>query len=430
MINPLETNMDVIVRTIKFQARSVDDLVRIRKTSLYWAEAIDTRVPDTWCNLLTFEIMEKFFHEANEYLIEISLLARKWYDTENNWSKLEFIPDVAKFHFTHKFIMTTNLDIARVFVEHGYVDEPLESNGVRISALYHACAGNSWDKIKYLLEAGAKSGDAIGVFASTVGHYVLNGKTDQDICQMFDLFLKNGGDVNVALHTLSTSANRFIIDYLIERGANVNYQSPTYGNTVLANSVTDPPTEKTRFLIERTSDAMLNALNKEGLTALDIAMTHRCFETAILLLKRGAKISRSRYVTSIRSFAFGNEDNQARFEALRLGLERGATISDNDLIFTTNFKLLRLLVEFYKKRNQDDWQSKLKVLYNTPIPNRTLSFPRRTLAHLTAILYEEKNIETLGLVIMCGADPSHVFDNIPRGTYGYASEERQVGEYL
>lgn len=99
---------------------------------------------------------------------------------------------------------------------------------------------------------------------------------------MYFIIIKNQRYILYKILYFRYLCNLQILNYLIEKGANVNAQN-TEGNTLIFESIYPNGTE-----ILLNSGALVNITNKKGQTALHNAAKRDDLATILLLLKYGA----------------------------------------------------------------------------------------------------------------------------------------------
>ena len=165
------------------------------------------------------------------------------------------------------------------------------------TALYQAAENGDMDAVRLLLDYGAdvNLGRETPLIAALYGD-----EYSKDNRAMVQLLLDNGADVHRCTDTglwsstmLAAVHHPECLPLLIEAGADINYVcrgiTDYYSYTALMWAAEDGVTESVKILLENGAD--IHAKNKNGRTALDLAMNNQHTEVVQLLQAAGAKNS-------------------------------------------------------------------------------------------------------------------------------------------
>ena len=148
------------------------------------------------------------------------------------------------------------------------------------TALYLAAGSNSLEKVTMLLHFGANPNIANHSGCGPLGKAARNGNKP-----MIDILIRAGAQLDTfkdaMLREAAKGGYHAIMQWLLEREANINGQSSSFGNTPLHKAVEYKQLRTVRFLLER--GAKTKAKNKQGDTPLDYALTISDHEITALL---------------------------------------------------------------------------------------------------------------------------------------------------
>lgn len=211
---------------------------------------------------------------------------------------------------------------------------------------YIAKSGHT-ETLDKLSDMGIKGTDAAFIFAA-------NGMRRKPTnLNVYEYLSANGYNPNVTnsngetpLHILANrSKNMEIFNFLLEKGLDVNQQDNN-GNTAFMNAASGNDLKVVEFLSKKVKD--INEVNKKGQSALALAVTNNTVNIAKFLLNNNAK----------------------------------TTIIDTD-----GNNLVYYLIDSYSKRNEDDFQQKIKLLQSHDVKLENLKNSGNTWFHLAV----EKN---------------------------------------
>jgi ankyrin repeat protein len=98
-----------------------------------------------------------------------------------------------------------------------------------------------------------------------------------------------GGKDRTPLMTASFLTNKEITQYLLDRGANINWQD-SYGRTALHFMAKDIFPDVTELLLNNGADIQIRT-NEDYASALDVAVNHGAIDNVILLLAEANRLN-------------------------------------------------------------------------------------------------------------------------------------------
>jgi hypothetical protein len=118
-------------------------------------------------------------------------------------------------------------------------------------------------------------------------------KSGPETLWLLAMFLENGADINgptqPPLLGFAAAANRTAMEFLLDRGADVNAAAAQGIGTALHQAANSGRTEAIELLVERGAD--VNAVTSEGRTALHLAARSGRVEVLKLLIEKGADLT-------------------------------------------------------------------------------------------------------------------------------------------
>ncbi|KAJ7706814.1 ankyrin repeat-containing domain protein [Mycena rosella] len=232
-------------------------------------------------------------------------------------------------------------DIICLLLDHG---ANIDSPGPTGTALQLAALRDKKEPLCLLLSRGANVNTEGGRYGTA-----LYAATIQCNEEMLHLLLENGAAVNekgghygTALGAVVCRGFEVIARVLVKHGADLNAETTLHSRPVslLHRAISTGPEAIARLLIEK--GAVINAAGSSG-NPLDIALAHRKYEVACLLIAHGVKINDT---------ALCIASSGGSHELVRILLEHGAEVEEDSLSAALHAGLLeghkevvRLLIE-------------------------------------------------------------------------------------
>ena len=217
------------------------------------------------------------------------------------------------------------------------------TNNKGLTALLKACSYRQMDVVKVLLEAGADPTIVDDVHYSSL-HAAVDGRCSKDTLQALvdhgahiDAERKDG--TNALLRACKTGQSESV-RFLLEAGADVNIAKPN-GNTCLHEAVCGRCSKEIlQKIIEQGIN--VNAVNKEKMSALQLACESAQAESIKLLLQKGSdtNISDARGNTSLHAAVYGCCTNDTLQEVIahRVHLDARNTYCETALWLACSYR--------------------------------------------------------------------------------------------
>ena len=162
------------------------------------------------------------------------------------------------------------------------------------TALTNAARRGHIDIVRMLLDKGADV-NAVMKNASTALGLALSGKGNVPARnrEMISLLLERGADASAALADAARSGSLKSVQFLVGKGAAVNFADDPYGSTPLMHAAWYGHKKIVAFLL--AEKAAVNMANKYGNTELWHAAAHERTAIVKLLIKKGADIDKANH---------------------------------------------------------------------------------------------------------------------------------------
>jgi len=218
------SNILVTGNTIRFEANTVKRLVDLRETNPDYLAVIDHYLLDHWARIIKAPDLDKAFREGDEYVIEMALEARKWYDDDSidvtngkrNRDKIDGTPPIKLYNFTNKFGDNTYYEVDNLALKFGYTSNLI---------LRRALQQKNGNRIRFFIKNGINinqcQGDVSDYFLAETSRD--SGKTLKlivDNLEDIELFVANP-DGRTLLMSRAINGDVEMVDYLAAQGANV-----------------------------------------------------------------------------------------------------------------------------------------------------------------------------------------------------------------
>ena len=191
------------------------------------------------------------------------------------------------------------------------------------TALMDAVWQEDEEIVQLLLDKGADV-NAVMKNASTALGLALSGKGNVPARnrEMISLLLERGADASAALADVARSGSLKSVQFLVGKGAAVNFADASYGVTPLMHAAWHGHKEIVAFLLAQK--AAVNMANKSGNTELWHAATNGHTAIVKLLIKKGAAIDKTNHagITPLMEAAA-----RGHADVVRLLLARGAALN-------------------------------------------------------------------------------------------------------
>lgn len=206
----------------------------------------------------------------------------------NNINVVKYLLDMGakselKYLQSIKSESNEGLDIVKVLVEHGAKVDGENSDGTPLKY------SHSKEISEYLIEKGANVNAVSNLKNGKKGESILMSTIMTGDLDRIKLLVENGADLeykdencdkDTVIMWAVAQGSRHILEYLIQKGANINYQNEK-GETALMKAVSGGYLSNVKMLIKYNAD--INLKNNEGQTVLDIAEASNYEEIANLL---------------------------------------------------------------------------------------------------------------------------------------------------
>ena len=159
------SNILVTANTIRYSGTSVDRLIELKNTNPDYELVIDHYLLDQWVRVLKTVDLDKAFAEGREYVVEMALEARKWYNDTSidvtsgkmNKDKINGTPDIKMYDIVSKLAHNTYYEIDDLMVKFGYINGDRDHPDLPIQIALEQ--GND-NRIRFIINNGGNVNNA------------------------------------------------------------------------------------------------------------------------------------------------------------------------------------------------------------------------------------------------------------------------------
>lgn len=405
------SNILVTANTIRYSGTSVDRLIELKNTNPDYELVIDHYLLDQWVRVLKTVDLDKAFAEGREYVVEMALEARKWYNDTSidvtsgkmNKDKINGTPDIKTYDIVSKLAHNTYYEIDDLMVKFGYINGDRDHPDLPIQIALEQ--GND-NRIRFIINNGGNVNnakeqvlDAFGKLDKSNGS-IRTMKAIVD--KLNDLEIKDSEGTTILMKR-ATKDDFVMVKYIVEKGANVRAVDK-YGNDALRLS--DEFADILQYLINK--GANLNLVNNRGTrTFVDMMI-----KIILNRIKPRGLLTRKHVLEEML-------DNGANLATMDFGITLGPGIREelgNVIMFTDSDQFLTPIIEAMNKQNL--------FLLDDENPNHHTAL---------AIAYTKGQESKIKLLLDNGASPSTAFSilapNATQSPVGVRYVPRIVAEF-
>ncbi len=279
--NPQPLNFSNALRTIRFQAKNVGDLLVLREGNPLFQEAIDgEHVLDLWAKFLTLDYINRAFEGNDVYMVERILKTYKYIVRVGIKSELDDY-----FSSPDGLVVNKDREIDDLIVSYDYINSTAEVHGKPHTPLSWACFTGNYRRATFLLNHGADPNMSEEFFyliqkASEVDNGELKNPT---FLRLVDLFIAKGVDnIHIVDGLYEATDDYDFVKYIIEKAKpDLNDIPASQEEALLSNVIRTAPFNVIKLLLDNGADPNTES---DGTSALVELMRTEGFRLDIIAL--------------------------------------------------------------------------------------------------------------------------------------------------